>query len=357
MYKMNTIKYIIPIRLHKCTPYKMFSMKCSHTHNSSPQRGFQLFYRIYQDVILDKPLIDEGVTNFTLSVVDRATGGFTELTTDEGNYNMATFSITIKVVCLENYYGSDYSILSFCEPQDDDTIGHYTCDSNNNLVCLNGYQNTESNCTEAIPMTTVATTDPPIEPTVTTTDPMTETTVVTTELPIETTVATTDPPIEPTVATTDPPTETTVATTDPPTETTVVTTELLIETTVATTDPQTETTVATTDPQTETMVSTTDLPIEITAATTANNQTTQTHEIVTTINIDDDSTVTIPSNNVTTNAPGMEIVSGTVVGGLVVILLIVIVIVIIAVFGFKKRRQGRDGKVNHKYCYIYYSYV
>ena len=212
-------------------------------------------------------------------MVDRATGGFTELTTDEGNYNMAIFSMKIKVVCLENYYGSDCSILSFCEPQDDDTVGHYTCDSNNNLVCLNGYQNTESNCTETIPMITAATTDPL--------------------------------------------TETTVATTDPP-----------IETTVATTDPLTETT----------------------AATTANNQITQTHEIVTTINIDDDSMATNPSNNVITNAPGMEIAAGTVVGGLVVILLIVIVIVSIAVFVFKQRRQGRDGKVNHKYCYnnIYY---
>ena len=229
-------------------------------------------------------------------MIGRATGGFTELTTDEGNYNMATFSIKIKVVCLEKYYGSDCSILRFCEPQDDDTIGHYTCDSNNNLVCLNGYQNTESNCTETVPMITVATTDPPTE----------------------TTVATTYPPIETTVATTDPPIKTTVATTDPLTETT--------------------------------------------AATTANNQTTQTHEIVTTINIDDDSMVTNPCNNVTTSAPasvGMEIAAGTVVGGLVVILLIVIVIVNIAVFVFKQRRQGRDGKVNHKYCYnnIYYSYV
>ena len=162
------------------------------------QGGFQLFYRLYQDRG-DKPLIDEGITNFTLNVVDRATGGFTELTTDQGTDNNATFIFNLTVVCKENYYGSDCSVLSFCEPQDDDTLGHYTCDSNGTLVCLTGYQSSESNCTKAISVTTeLPTTDPLTTPA---------------------TVATTDPPTKPiTVATTDPPTTpTTVATTNPAT--------------------------------------------------------------------------------------------------------------------------------------------
>ena len=119
------------------------------------QGGFQLLYTIYQDVG-DKPLIDEGITNFTLNVVDRATGGFTMLTTDEGTYNNATITLNLRAVCKENYYDSDCSILRFCEPQDDDTLGHYTCDSNGTLVCLTGYQNIASNCTEV-----TATTGPP----------------------------------------------------------------------------------------------------------------------------------------------------------------------------------------------------
>ena len=111
------------------------------------QGGFQLFYTIYQDRG-DKPLVDEGITNFTLNVVDRATGGFTMLTLDQGTYNMAALSFNFRAVCKENYYDSDCSVLSFCEPQDDDTLGHYNCDSNGTLVCLTGYQNPASNCME-----------------------------------------------------------------------------------------------------------------------------------------------------------------------------------------------------------------
>ena len=146
------------------------------------QGGFQLFYRLYQD-IGDMPLIDEGITNFTLNVVDGATGGFTELTTDQGTYNMTTLTFNFRVVCKENYYGSDCSVLSFCEPQDDDTLGHYTCDSNGTLLCLTGYQNPASNCTEV-----TATTGPP---TITTeTRPVTTTLETQTSDPIMTVTTT-----------------------------------------------------------------------------------------------------------------------------------------------------------------------
>ena len=167
------------------------------------QGGFQLLYTIYQDVG-DNPLIDEGITNFTLNVVDRATGGFTMLTTDQGTYNMATFSLNLRAVCKENYYGSDCSMI--CEPQDDST-GHFTCGGNGNRVCLLGYQNPGTNCVEAV-TTMIPTTDITIS-TIQATS--VQTTVIQTASVITTTAVTSDKGISSITMTSSIPSQTTRA--------------------------------------------------------------------------------------------------------------------------------------------------
>ena len=35
----------------------------------------------------------------------------------------------------------------FCQPHNDDINGHYTCDTQGNIVCNTGYQMNETNCT------------------------------------------------------------------------------------------------------------------------------------------------------------------------------------------------------------------
>lgn len=46
-------------------------------------------------------------------------------------------------------YGEDCSVP--CESHDNDTLGHFTCNSDGEMVCLEGYQNPDSNCTECRP--------------------------------------------------------------------------------------------------------------------------------------------------------------------------------------------------------------
>ena len=49
-------------------------------------------------------------------------------------------------VCAENYYGPSCTVL--CQDSDDDLTGHYCCDDDGNKVCLDGYQNSSTNCVD-----------------------------------------------------------------------------------------------------------------------------------------------------------------------------------------------------------------
>ena len=51
-------------------------------------------------------------------------------------------------ICINNYYGPNCT--TFCEERDDEQ-GHYICDSEGNIVCRDGYNDTSTNCTECIP--------------------------------------------------------------------------------------------------------------------------------------------------------------------------------------------------------------
>ena len=70
----------------------------------------------------------------------------------------------IRVVCREGYFGPD------CGCRDNST-GHFTCDANGTKVCLPGYQNPETNCTEEALITPEPTTE-----TVPTANPASQTT-------------------------------------------------------------------------------------------------------------------------------------------------------------------------------------
>lgn len=61
--------------------------------------------------------------------------------TDLGSF----INLTIELNCEEHYYGAECT--RYCEPRNDE-IGHYLCDDSGNFICLEGFQNETSNCTE-----------------------------------------------------------------------------------------------------------------------------------------------------------------------------------------------------------------
>ena len=80
--------------------------------------------------------------------MDRESGQF-EARGIAGKNNIASLTIdNIRVICKENYTGSDCGNI-VCEPQDDST-GHFNCTTDGNIVCLPGYQDPETNCVEAV---------------------------------------------------------------------------------------------------------------------------------------------------------------------------------------------------------------
>ena len=70
-----------------------------------------------------------------------------DTTVNEGGSNVISLSYATRIECATNYYQSDCSV--YCIPTND-TTGHYTCDSNGNKICLQGYTNTSNNCLDGM---------------------------------------------------------------------------------------------------------------------------------------------------------------------------------------------------------------
>ena len=145
------------------------------------QGEIQILYRIEVQAIL----IDCHRYDLVTEIADRESGPFVAAATP-GKNNIASLALRIRVVCNENYTGSDCGDM-ICEPQDDSS-GHFTCDINGNKVCLPGYQNPGTNCVEAV-TTMITTTDTSIS---TIQGTSVQTTIIQTASAISTTAVTSD---------------------------------------------------------------------------------------------------------------------------------------------------------------------
>jgi len=90
---------------------------------------------IFPDVLVDKFFI-----NVNVSVGQ----GISRPTFFSGDEGIGEIQLGFRVTCTENFYGSD--CVTFCVERDDD-LGHYTCDSEGNIICREGYGNPSINCT------------------------------------------------------------------------------------------------------------------------------------------------------------------------------------------------------------------
>ena len=87
---------------------------------------------------------DEFVDVFVITVDVMA---FSVLQNYTGKYGYGTLQVSFMATCTEHYFGADCA--TFCEERDDE-LGHFTCDGEGNKVCLQGYQNLNTNCTECM---------------------------------------------------------------------------------------------------------------------------------------------------------------------------------------------------------------
>ena len=83
-------------------------------------------------------LVDRFIINQNITVGEN----FSTSTNHSGEFNFGHFVLSFRVTCTENFFGSDCA--TFCVERDNE-LGHFTCDSEGNIVCREGY--TGENCT------------------------------------------------------------------------------------------------------------------------------------------------------------------------------------------------------------------
>ncbi|XP_019852535.1 PREDICTED: neurogenic locus protein delta-like isoform X2 [Amphimedon queenslandica] len=107
---------------------------------SIPQAGFQLYLEVWDD---DTFSSDDLIDRIVLDVPIHPLSGVSR--TVSGVFNRVSLVLSYTLSCRLNYYGSDCSVL--CIPYNDDTNGHYTCNSTTGArICRDGWQNVDNYC-------------------------------------------------------------------------------------------------------------------------------------------------------------------------------------------------------------------
>lgn len=112
-----------------------------------PQGGLQLLIRVEhigENILDDHQLIDRVIIELFLSV-DESPLAFLGAG-EQGTISALVSSVS--VACEGGFFGADCN--TFCIKRDDST-GHFECGADGSIVCLAGYQNPATNCTECVP--------------------------------------------------------------------------------------------------------------------------------------------------------------------------------------------------------------
>ena len=110
------------------------------------QTYFQLFIRARDE---DEPVgRDDDLDDIFINQSREPNTGYSPVAQYPGNSGKVSVDLRYQVYCQSNYYGRDCA--TFCEAQNDDVNGHYTCNSADGSVqCRAGYENPSNNCRDS----------------------------------------------------------------------------------------------------------------------------------------------------------------------------------------------------------------
>ena len=91
---------------------------------------------------------DQLIDNIFIELNLTANGPFTPTESFIGLLDQATIELQFRIFCAFEHFGMDCN--TFCVDRND-TNAHYTCGDSGEIVCLQGYQNESSNCTQCAP--------------------------------------------------------------------------------------------------------------------------------------------------------------------------------------------------------------
>ena len=108
----------------------------SHAH---VQGQVQLYIR----VIDSDDNADDHVDDIYVDISLTPSSSFTSTSRYNGDHGNGVIHLSFRVRCAASFFLDDCS--HFCQPTNDSS-GHYTCGVNGELICLEGWQDTATNC-------------------------------------------------------------------------------------------------------------------------------------------------------------------------------------------------------------------
>lgn len=93
----------------------------------------------------DQSYYGEFIDNFTMNLTFITNIYYSTPVKYSGTFGVATITFAYRFYCAENYYGNKCDI--YCQPTDS-YLGHYYCDFDGQKLCIDGYSNPDSNCTD-----------------------------------------------------------------------------------------------------------------------------------------------------------------------------------------------------------------
>lgn len=118
---------------------------------SFPQGMVELLFTVYDldgtvTVGAESDLVDNIIITPMILAVPSQNDSFTDVMTFYGNYSQ--LDLSFRLTCGGDHYGPE---CVFCVDTNDTMAGHYMCNrSTGEKVCLEGYQNSDSDCTECV---------------------------------------------------------------------------------------------------------------------------------------------------------------------------------------------------------------
>ena len=109
----------------------------------------QIAFQLYMDAKDSDPgsSRDDSVDHIIIDQRVEANTGFTEMKNFSGINDRVSFRARFRVTCQQDYYGARCD--TYCVAQNDDRNGHYTCNSNGSIRCLEGFENPNNNCSDS----------------------------------------------------------------------------------------------------------------------------------------------------------------------------------------------------------------
>ena len=90
---------------------------------------------------------DDDLDDIFIDQALEVNSGFTAMERYTGILDRVSLQMRFRVMCQQDYYGADCS--TFCVAQNDNVNGHYTCNSDGSIQCLEGFENPSNNCRDS----------------------------------------------------------------------------------------------------------------------------------------------------------------------------------------------------------------